>query len=590
MGTRLAVYGVERPCVEHVRSERRELYTHFIVSKVGPAGERHPAKSAVSVHHKRCELAEALDNLKETQAQGALNIAQDTFERANSLKKLTSIPSSESRKRSGLRRVWLGGWIAKGRSTGEDGARKNWLGWLGQVGTGEFGSGVRRTWVAIGEVEGGGRECVDSTWRHLAREESNMRGVDGLGNWIVILEAVTIEEDITSQELAPAKSGVISRYYPQGSYQLFMVSGDSDRDEEDALSKGFFVTLMGLRCELALPEIKGSLDADEDIGVDEVVSSAIDGVFDIGESNVESMEVHSKFGEFSKNKESVEEVVVVGGERVGLARMSRIEVLEGRDVSSESLVVFMKWVYHEKSRGVFSVTPWATEGRRRVLCYVQGSGRRKRKKSVGCDSGRQDCALFGASVFALFNPSPGCFSYKYKISTFSTIRIFHFLRNEDIGEAAQVCLPPKEFVTSLALYNCMPTSISSGVALTKLAGGNSSLALAITELSNLLFVTVLIPLIMGKVLRDYVKGAKNIVDSNLVMIVGGDVAHTFPDDMVGRWPKKARPPSLPTSLEILRQLGSQSEISGGSGSESGSGRGGDDQRGGDEDADGDDDI
>nr|GEY30265.1 hypothetical protein [Tanacetum cinerariifolium] len=51
-------------------------------------------------------------------------------------------------------------------------------------------------------------------------------------------------------------------------------------------------------------EVKGSLDVDEDIGVDEV-SSAIDGVFVIGESNVESMEVPSKFGEFSENKEIV---------------------------------------------------------------------------------------------------------------------------------------------------------------------------------------------------------------------------------------------------------------------------------------------
>ncbi|GKC04090.1 zinc finger BED domain-containing protein RICESLEEPER 2-like protein [Tanacetum coccineum] len=57
--------------------------------------------------------------------------------------------------------------------------------------------------------------------------------------------------------------------------------------------------------------IKGSLNDDEDIGVDEV-SSAIDGVFDMGESNVESMDVHSKFREFLDNKKSVEEVVGVG--------------------------------------------------------------------------------------------------------------------------------------------------------------------------------------------------------------------------------------------------------------------------------------
>ncbi|GJX42294.1 hypothetical protein Tco_0257284, partial [Tanacetum coccineum] len=98
--------------------------------------------------------------------------------------------------------------------------------------------------------------------------------------------------------------------------------------------------------EEAPPVIKGSLDANEDIGVVEV-SSAIDDVFDIGESNVESMEVRSEFSEFSENKESVEEVVVGGGEALG--------------------------VYREKSRG-------ATKGGRRVLCYVQGRRRRKKKK------------------------------------------------------------------------------------------------------------------------------------------------------------------------------------------------------------------
>ena len=44
-------------------------------------------------------------------------------------------------------------------------------------------------------------------------------------------------------------------------------------------------TIPSLQSEFASPEIKGSLDVDEDIGVDEV-RSAIDGVFDIGESLV----------------------------------------------------------------------------------------------------------------------------------------------------------------------------------------------------------------------------------------------------------------------------------------------------------------
>ncbi|GKA53010.1 hypothetical protein Tco_0746325 [Tanacetum coccineum] len=73
-------------------------------------------------------------------------------------------------------------------------------------------------------------------------------------------------------------------------------------DKEHIVEKKIYV-ILPLQGEFASPEVKGSLDVDEDIGVDDV-SSAIDGVFNIGESNVESIEVHSKFGEFSENKAS----------------------------------------------------------------------------------------------------------------------------------------------------------------------------------------------------------------------------------------------------------------------------------------------
>ncbi|GKE54324.1 hypothetical protein Tco_1489480 [Tanacetum coccineum] len=199
--------------------------------------------------------------------------------------------------------------------------------------------------------------------------------------------------------------------------------------EKEHIIKKKADTILSLQSELASPEVKGSLDADEDIGVDEV-SSAIDSVFDSGKSNVESMEVRSKFGKFSKNKESVEEVVVSSGEalgvdkdepnrvisvlkdgggefndnideiNLGLREECVIRVLEDRDVSGE------------KSREVFSITPWVAKGGRRVLFYVQGSRRLKRKKSIGCSSGRWDCALLGASVFPLFNPGPGSFARK----------------------------------------------------------------------------------------------------------------------------------------------------------------------------------
>nr|GFC11920.1 hypothetical protein [Tanacetum cinerariifolium]GFC11933.1 hypothetical protein [Tanacetum cinerariifolium] len=44
--------------------------------------------------------------------------------------------------------------------------------------------------------------------------------------------------------------------------------------------------------------------------------------------------------------------------------------------------------YHLEGMVIFeegSVTTWVAEGGRMVLCYVQGSGRRKRKKGVGCE-------------------------------------------------------------------------------------------------------------------------------------------------------------------------------------------------------------
>ncbi|GJU69129.1 hypothetical protein Tco_1255388 [Tanacetum coccineum] len=115
----------------------------------------------------------------------------------------------------------------------------------------------------------------------------------------------------------------------------------SEKEKEHLIKKKADI-ILSLQSELDSPEIKWSLDADEDIGIDEV-SSAIDYVFHIGESN----EVRSKFDEFSENKESVVEVVMGGGEALG--------------------------VYREKSREAAKVG-------RRMLCYVQGSGRLKKKK------------------------------------------------------------------------------------------------------------------------------------------------------------------------------------------------------------------
>ncbi|KAM3692868.1 hypothetical protein ACB098_08G119800 [Castanea mollissima] len=108
----------------------------------------------------------------------------------------------------------------------------------------------------------------------------------------------------------------------------------------------------------------------------------------------------------------------------------------------------------------------------------------------------------------------------------------------------QVNLAPREFVTGLAIFSCMPTTLSSGVALTQLVDGNSALALAMTVMSNLLgiltvpfwiskffaddfgvpiptrelfwslILTLLIPLILGKVVRNMLKGLATYIDQN----------------------------------------------------------------------------
>ncbi|KAL8193113.1 hypothetical protein R6Q57_027017 [Mikania cordata] len=189
-------------------------------------------------------------------------------------------------------------------------------------------------------------------------------------------------------------------------------------------------------------------------------------------------------------------------------------------------------------------------------------------------------ALIGGVTLGLANPYPGCLAHRYQLSKASTIGIFIILfsafhdigltlRSEDVSAAAeawpvglfglasillftpnlsrfilQLHLQPQEFVTGLALFCCMPTTLSSGVALTRLAGGNSGLALAMTVTSSLLaisilpfsiskliacglgasvptgklfrrlIVTLLIPLILGKAFRESFKGLADFADQN----------------------------------------------------------------------------
>ncbi|XP_073223081.1 probable sodium/metabolite cotransporter BASS4, chloroplastic isoform X2 [Cicer arietinum] len=188
-------------------------------------------------------------------------------------------------------------------------------------------------------------------------------------------------------------------------------------------------------------------------------------------------------------------------------------------------------------------------------------------------------ALISAVTLGLTYPSLGCALDKYHVSKIAPFGIFVIsglmLRSEEIGIAVeawpvglfglvsilflspyfsriilQIQLQPQEFITGLAIFCCMPTTLSSGVALSQLAGANSALALAMTVISNMLGIltvpfsitkfvasgvgvtlptkqlfkslvlTLLIPLILGKVLRESFKGVADFVDQNRKLLSG----------------------------------------------------------------------
>ncbi|XP_060172300.1 probable sodium/metabolite cotransporter BASS4, chloroplastic isoform X2 [Lycium barbarum] len=173
-------------------------------------------------------------------------------------------------------------------------------------------------------------------------------------------------------------------------------------------------------------------------------------------------------------------------------------------------------------------------------------------------------ALIGGVALGFANPALGCLADRYYLSKISTFGIF--IVSGAAAEAWPVGLfglvsilfftplfskiilllklQPQEFVTGLAIFSCMPTTLSSAVALTRIAGGNSALALATTLISNLLGIvivpftiskliaagvgvsvpaeqlfrslvlTLLVPLIIGKVLRECFKGVAEFSDGN----------------------------------------------------------------------------
>ncbi|KAL9319151.1 hypothetical protein ACSQ67_015668 [Phaseolus vulgaris] len=156
--------------------------------------------------------------------------------------------------------------------------------------------------------------------------------------------------------------------------------------------------------------------------------------------------------------------------------------------------------------------------------------------------GGSPLTLVSAVTLGLTYPSLGCAADKINLSKVGPFGIFVIsglmLRSEEIGAAVeawpvglfglvsilfltpyfsriilQIQLQPQEFITGLAIFSCMPTTLSSGVALTQFSHfafaacwGNSALALAMTVISNLLGIMI--------VLRESFKGVADFVDKN----------------------------------------------------------------------------
>ncbi|GKA39857.1 kinase-like domain, phloem protein 2-like protein [Tanacetum coccineum] len=220
---------------------------------------------------------------------------------------------------------------------------------------------------------------------------------DGGGEFDGSLDEINLNlsEKLADNEVSPIPTSLVAVIKTLDTHFLSYCKGERPAQQWKKLNIEEKIDIvLSWPSEEASHVIKGSLDANEDIGFVE-------------------------FSEFSENKESVKEVVVGGGEACGVGddelnrvisalkdgggefdgRLDEInlnlsEELEDNGVSP----IPTSLVAHERPRvrqlweriGVGSVTTWVAEDGRMVLCYVQGSGRRKRKKGVGCGSGRQE--------------------------------------------------------------------------------------------------------------------------------------------------------------------------------------------------------
>ena len=133
------------------------------------------------------------------------------------------------------------------------------------------------------------------------------------------------------------------------------------KEEKEHIVEKKIDVILSFEGELASPKAEGSLNVNEYIGVEEVVGGSE--ALNVGEDELNRVRSTLKDG---------------GGEFD--SRLDEINLKLSEELSDSQSAYSS---YHLEGKVIFegegSVTAWVAEGRRMVLCYVQGSGRRKRK-------------------------------------------------------------------------------------------------------------------------------------------------------------------------------------------------------------------
>ncbi|KAL0358585.1 UNVERIFIED_CONTAM: putative sodium/metabolite cotransporter BASS4, chloroplastic [Sesamum angustifolium] len=191
-------------------------------------------------------------------------------------------------------------------------------------------------------------------------------------------------------------------------------------------------------------------------------------------------------------------------------------------------------------------------------------------------------ALVSGVVLGLANPSLGCLADTYYLSKLSTFGIFIIsgltLRSDEIGAAAEAWpvglfglasiliftpffskiilllkLQPQEFVTGLAIFSCMPTTLSSGVALTRVpwiqVSRSRALLLMVKPAIFLVAVT------MGALLHAVLLAFNALAIPSLSLMSGGSKSPFSKKENASALLLVASQKTLPVMVAVVEQLG-----------------------------------